>query len=177
MHPGLNKAPVCTGGFVQQGNVIHRYNTTRKAHSPCGLWTLHKHWECDTHTHVIILHLHAHTHKLGLNGMTQNNHFHMHTCEYANLAWIIVLIIISPVCSASGGELFKLIAVDPIPENQAREVVWQLLEGVSHLHSFNVVHLDLKVCTPVNNMICEQLLDTSHCSNTSHNICQKHHGE
>ena len=108
---------------------------------------------CDTHTHVIILHLHAHTHKLGLNGMTQNNHFHTHTCEYANLAWIIVLIIISPVCSASGGELFKLIAVDPIPENQAREVVWQLLEGVSHLHSFNVVHLDLKVCTPVNNMI------------------------
>ena len=46
---------------------------------------------------------------------------------------------------ASGGEVFKLIAVDPLQENQAREVVWQLLEGVSHLHSLNVVHLDLKV--------------------------------
>ena len=38
-----------------------------------------------------------------------------------------------------------MIAVDPLPEDKAREVVWQLLEGVSHLHNLSIVHLDLKV--------------------------------
>ena len=40
-----------------------------------------------------------------------------------------------------------MIAVDPLPEDKAREVVWQLLEGVSHLHNLSIVHLDLKVRT------------------------------
>ena len=37
-----------------------------------------------------------------------------------------------------------MIAVDPLPEDKARSVVLQLLEGVEHLHSLNIVHLDLK---------------------------------
>lgn len=47
---------------------------------------------------------------------------------------------------ATGGELFRMIAVDPLPEDKARSVVLQLLEGVEHLHSLSIVHLDLKVC-------------------------------
>ena len=46
---------------------------------------------------------------------------------------------------ATGGELFRVIAVDPLPEDKAREVVWQLLQGVYHLHNLNIVHMDLKV--------------------------------
>ena len=46
---------------------------------------------------------------------------------------------------ATGGELFRLIAKDPLPEDKAREVVYQILDGVKHLHSLNIVHLDLKV--------------------------------
>ena len=38
-----------------------------------------------------------------------------------------------------------MIAVDPLPEDKARSVVLQLLQGVEHLHSLNIVHLDLKV--------------------------------
>ena len=49
-----------------------------------------------------------------------------------------------PPTSATGGELFRMIAVDPLPEDKARSVVLQLLEGVEHLHSLNIVHLDLK---------------------------------
>ena len=46
---------------------------------------------------------------------------------------------------ATGGELFRLIAKDPLSEDKAREVVYQILDGVKHLHSLNIVHLDLKV--------------------------------
>ena len=46
---------------------------------------------------------------------------------------------------ATGGELFRLIAKDPLSEDQSREVVYQILDGVKHLHSLNIVHLDLKV--------------------------------
>lgn len=45
---------------------------------------------------------------------------------------------------ATGGELFRMIAVDPLPEEKAKYVVWELLEGVQHLHAMNIVHLDLK---------------------------------
>ena len=38
-----------------------------------------------------------------------------------------------------------MIAKDPLPEDKAREVVYQILDGVKHLHSLNIVHLDLKV--------------------------------
>ena len=38
-----------------------------------------------------------------------------------------------------------MIAIDPLPEEQAREVVYQIVDGVQHLHSLNIVHLDLKV--------------------------------
>ncbi len=48
---------------------------------------------------------------------------------------------------ATGGELFRVIAIDPLPEDRAREVVFQILEGVQHLHTLNIVHLDLKVHT------------------------------
>ena len=46
---------------------------------------------------------------------------------------------------ATGGELFRLIAKDPLSEEKSREVVYQILDGVRHLHSLNIVHLDLKV--------------------------------
>ena len=46
---------------------------------------------------------------------------------------------------ALGGELFRVIAVDPLPEQKARDVVFQILEGVCHLHSLNIIHMDLKV--------------------------------
>ena len=38
-----------------------------------------------------------------------------------------------------------MIAVDPLPEVKARDVVFQILEGVQHLHALNIVHMDLKV--------------------------------
>jgi hypothetical protein len=38
-----------------------------------------------------------------------------------------------------------VIAIDPLPEEKAREVVHQIVDGVQHLHSLNIVHLDLKV--------------------------------
>ena len=46
---------------------------------------------------------------------------------------------------ATGGELFRLIAIEPLSEDNAREVVHQIVDGVQHLHSLNIVHLDLKV--------------------------------
>lgn len=46
---------------------------------------------------------------------------------------------------ATGGELFRVIAIDPLSEEKAREVVHQIVDGVQHLHSLNIVHLDLKV--------------------------------
>ncbi len=49
------------------------------------------------------------------------------------------------LCRATGGELFRVIAIDPLPEDKAREVVYQIVDGVQHLHSLNIVHLDLKV--------------------------------
>ena len=50
---------------------------------------------------------------------------------------------------AKGGELFRLISQDPLSEEQAREVTFQILDAVSHLHDHGIVHLDLKVrkCT------------------------------
>lgn len=41
-----------------------------------------------------------------------------------------------------------MIAIDPLPEEKAREVVHQIVDGVQHLHSLNIVHLDLKVRQP-----------------------------
>jgi serine/threonine protein kinase len=38
-----------------------------------------------------------------------------------------------------------VIATEPLPEEKAREVVYQILDGVKHLHILNIVHLDLKV--------------------------------
>ena len=38
-----------------------------------------------------------------------------------------------------------MIAIDPLPEDKAREVVHQIVDGVQHLHALNIVHLDLKV--------------------------------
>ncbi len=42
-----------------------------------------------------------------------------------------------------------MIAVDPLPEHKTRNIVWELLDGVQHLHTMNIVHLDLKVCVYV----------------------------
>lgn len=58
---------------------------------------------------------------------------------------------------ATGGELFRVIAVDPLPEDKAREVVWQLLQGVNHLHSLNIVHMDLKASLSWAKLVTEQL--------------------
>ena len=38
-----------------------------------------------------------------------------------------------------------MIAIEPLPEEKAREVVYQIVDGVQHLHTLNIVHLDLKV--------------------------------
>jgi len=54
---------------------------------------------------------------------------------------------------AQGGELFKLIAQEPLSEEQAREVTFQILDAVSHLHDHGIVHLDLKVSILYTNTI------------------------
>ena len=59
---------------------------------------------------------------------------------------------ISPPTRALGGELFRVIAVDPLPEVKARDVVFQILEGVCHLHTLNIIHMDLKVCNDIHSM-------------------------
>ena len=41
--------------------------------------------------------------------------------------------------------MFRVIAIEPLPEEKAREVVYQIVDGVQHLHALNIVHLDLKV--------------------------------
>ena len=38
-----------------------------------------------------------------------------------------------------------MIAIEPLKEDKAREVVYQIVDGVQHLHNLNIVHLDLKV--------------------------------
>ena len=38
-----------------------------------------------------------------------------------------------------------MITVDPFPEAEAKNIVWEILDGVQHLHSLNIVHLDIKV--------------------------------
>lgn len=51
------------------------------------------------------------------------------------------------VCfSAAGGEIFDHCVSDELlPEAQITRLIRQTLEGVQHLHSSNLVHLDLKV--------------------------------
>ena len=55
---------------------------------------------------------------------------------------------------ATGGELFRMIAVDPLREQEAKDVVYQILDGVQHLHTLNIVHMDLKVCIYVHVSTC-----------------------
>ena len=50
--------------------------------------------------------------------------------------------------SAAGGEIFNLCLPDleeTIHETDIIRLVRQILEGISHLHQNNIVHLDLKV--------------------------------
>lgn len=47
---------------------------------------------------------------------------------------------------AEGGELQKILEEDEcIPENVCRQLMRQIVEAVQHLHSHNIVHLDIKV--------------------------------
>lgn len=48
----------------------------------------------------------------------------------------------------SGGELFDYISEkDHLSEEEASAFIKQILDGVEHLHSQNIAHLDLKVNT------------------------------
>lgn len=48
----------------------------------------------------------------------------------------------------SGGELFDYISEkDHLSEEEASAFIKQILDGVEHLHSKNIAHLDLKVHT------------------------------
>lgn len=48
----------------------------------------------------------------------------------------------------SGGELFDYISEkDHLSEEEASAFIKQILDGVEHLHSKNIAHLDLKVYT------------------------------
>ena len=66
-----------------------------------------------------------------------------------------------PPTRALGGELFRVIAVDPLPEVKARDVVFQILEGVCHLHTLNIIHMDLKVCNDIHSMYVRIGIDPS----------------
>lgn len=49
------------------------------------------------------------------------------------------------ISRAAGGELQRVFDnEDLLPERDARRYMRQILEGLSHLHSHNVAHLDLK---------------------------------
>jgi serine/threonine protein kinase len=49
-------------------------------------------------------------------------------------------------CRAAGGELQRVLdAEEGLQEEYAARVMRQILEGLSHLHSNNIAHLDLKV--------------------------------
>lgn len=52
--------------------------------------------------------------------------------------------------SAAGGEIFnQCVSDEAFSEEDVKRLMRQILEGVSFLHQNNVVHLDLKVSTPV----------------------------
>ena len=47
----------------------------------------------------------------------------------------------------TGGELFeKVVEEDNLTERQVVRYLRQILFGVQHMHRYNMVHLDLKVC-------------------------------
>jgi serine/threonine protein kinase len=49
-------------------------------------------------------------------------------------------------CRAAGGELQTVLdAEEGLQEQYAARFMRQILEGLSHLHTNNIVHLDLKV--------------------------------
>ena len=54
-----------------------------------------------------------------------------------------------PVYRVAGGELFEYLAEkDKLSEEEASAFIKQILDGVEHLHSKYIAHLDLKVRRP-----------------------------
>lgn len=52
--------------------------------------------------------------------------------------------------SLSGGELFDQIADEDYKMSEAEVIhyIRQVCDGLQHMHDNNIVHLDVKVCTP-----------------------------
>jgi len=53
------------------------------------------------------------------------------------------LVLVMEYCG--GGDLFTLVARDPIPEKRAKYIFKQILEGIGHLHKINIIHRDIKL--------------------------------
>lgn len=62
------------------------------------------------------------------------------------------------LCSShrvSGGELFdRIVEKGFYTEMDASRLIRQVLDAVNYLHSMGIVHRDLKVQQPVNNLLC-----------------------
>ena len=68
-------------------------------------------------------------------------------CLEANFSSTVCVLSGFPVCfSVSGGELFQYLAEkEKVSEDEAVQFLRQILDGLKHMHSMDVVHLDLKV--------------------------------
>lgn len=50
--------------------------------------------------------------------------------------------------SISGGELFeRVVDEDCLTEKEAAHYMYQILQGLQHMHDMSILHLDLKVTT------------------------------
>ena len=51
-----------------------------------------------------------------------------------------------------GGTIFDYIKQNEHTEARAAKIIYQILAGVNHMHSLNIIHRDLKL----ENILCEQ---------------------
>jgi death-associated protein kinase len=75
-----------------------------------------------------------------LDDLKHNNIISLHDVFETKTEMILIIELVS------GGELFEYISEkDHLSEEEAAYFITQILEGVDHFHSKNIVHLDLKV--------------------------------